>query len=173
VAFAGRAELIVADPSEQRLYVSTTAPVRDDATPIFELDAPTGEILARAWQCCADLNGPSGLSATPDGVWVTAPTGMMASLTFLRDGDLHQAALFAPGGSNGLTAYVASGLLWVVDLLGGYSCADEATGKVLGHVGIKQAPSGISNVVSLPSGLYVGTFNGLAWLRPSPDCSSG
>jgi hypothetical protein len=63
--------------------------------------------------------------------------------------------------------------LWVVDLLGGYYCADAATGKVVGHVGIKETPPGLSNVVSLPSGLYVGTFNGLAGLRPSPDCSSG
>jgi photosystem II stability/assembly factor-like uncharacterized protein len=173
VAFRGRVQLMVADPSGRRLYVSTTAPVRDDATPIFELDASTGQILARGWQCCADLNGPSGLSATPDGVWVTAPTGMMASLTFLREGDLHRAALFAPGGSNGLTAYVARGLLWVVDLLGGYYCADAASGKVLGHVGIKEAPSGVSNIVSVPSGLYVGAFDGLARLRPRPDCSSG
>lgn len=173
VAFAGRAELIVADPSGQRLYVSTTAPVRDDATPIIELDATTGAILARAWRCCADLHGPSGLSAAPDGVWVTAPTGMMASLTFLREGDLHEAAVFAPGGSNGLTAYAARGLLWVVDLLGGYYCADAATGKVVGHVGIKETPPGLSNIVSLLSGLYVGAFNGLAQLRPSPDCSSG
>jgi photosystem II stability/assembly factor-like uncharacterized protein len=173
VAFAGRVQLMVADPSGRRLYVSTTAPVRDDATPIIELDASTGEILARAWRCCADLNGPSGLSATPNGVWVTAPTGMMASVTLLREGDLHRAALFAPGGSNGLTANVARGLLWVVDLLGGYYCADAESGKVLGHVGIKGAPSGVSNIVSVPSGLYVGAFDGLARLRPRPDCSSG
>ncbi len=170
VAFRGRAELMVADPSGNRLYVSTSAPARNDATPIVELDATNGEILARGWQCCADLNGPSGLSATADGVWVTAPTGMMASLTFLREGDLHRAALFAPGGSKGLTAYVARGLLWVVDLLGGYSCADAATGKVIGHVGIKEAPTGVSNIVSVPSGLYVGAFDGLARMRPSPDC---
>jgi hypothetical protein len=63
--------------------------------------------------------------------------------------------------------------LWVVDLLGGYSCADVATGKVLGYVGIREAPSGISNVVSLPSGLYVGAFDGLARIHPGPDCSGG
>jgi hypothetical protein len=171
--FRGRVKLMVADPTGQRLYVSTSAPVRDDATPILELDASTGQILARTWQCCADLDGPSGLSAAQDGVWVAAPTGMMASLTFLREGDLHRAATFAPGGSNGLTAYAARGLLWIVDLLGGYSCADVATGKVLGHVGIKHAPSGISNVVSLPSGLYVGAFDGLARIHSGPDCSGG
>jgi hypothetical protein len=32
VAFRGRVQFMVADPSGQRLYVSTTAPVRDDAT---------------------------------------------------------------------------------------------------------------------------------------------
>jgi hypothetical protein len=122
VMFRGRVKLLVADPTGQRLHVSTTAPIRHDATPILELDATTGEILARAWRCCADLNGPSGLSATIVGVWVTAPTGMMASLAFLRDADLHQVALFKPGGSNGLTAYAARGLLWVTDLLGGYYC---------------------------------------------------
>jgi hypothetical protein len=173
VTFRGRVQLMDADPSRRRLYVSTSAPVRDDATPILELDATTGQVLARDWQCCADLNGPSGLSATRHGVWVTAPTGMMASLTFLREGDLHRAATFAPGGSNGLAAYAARGLLWVVDLLGGYSCADVATGKVLGHVGIKDAPSGISNVVSFPSGLYVGAFDGLARIHPGPECSGG
>ena len=170
--FRGRAKLMVADPSGRRLYVSTSAPIRDGSTPIFELDAATGEVLARAWQCCADLNGPSGLSATLDGVWVTWPTGMMASLTFLREGDLRQTAVFAPGGSNGLTAYVARGVLWVDDLLGGYYCADASSGALLGHVGIKHSPSGISNIVSVPSGLYVGV-DGLARIRTRPDCSSG
>jgi photosystem II stability/assembly factor-like uncharacterized protein len=165
VTFRGRVELLVADPTDQRLYASTTAPVRHDATPILELDATTGEILARAWRCCADLNGPSGLSATILGVWVTAPTGMMASLAFLRDADLHQVALFKPGGSNGLTAYAARGLLWVTDLLGGYYCADATTGRVLGHIGIRQAPSGISNIISVERRLYVGAFDGLARLR--------
>lgn len=173
VMFRGRVKLLVADPTGQRLHVSTTAPIRHDATPILELDATTGEILARAWRCCADLNGPSGLSATIVGVWVTAPTGMMASLAFLRDADLHQVTLFKPGGSNGLTAYAARGLLWVTDLLGGYSCADATTGRVLGHIGIRQAPSGISNIISVERRLYVGAFDGLARLRPGPDCRRG
>jgi hypothetical protein len=68
---------------------------------------------------------------------------------------------------------VARGLLWVVDLLSGYYCADAASGKVLGHVGTKEAPSGVSSIVSVPSGLYVGPFDGLARLRLRPDCSSG
>jgi len=170
VKLHGRPELLVADPGGRRLYVSTTAPVRDDATPIIELDTATGQVLARAWQCCADLNGPSGLSPAIDGVWVTAPTGMMATLTFLRESDLRQTGLFAPGGSNGLTAYVARGLLWVDDLLGGYYCADPTTGDVLGYVGMKDSPSGISNIVSVRSGLYVGAFDGLARMRPASDC---
>jgi photosystem II stability/assembly factor-like uncharacterized protein len=171
VTFRGRVQLVAADPSGRRLYVSTTAPVRNDKTPIFELDGATGGILARAWQCCADLAGPSVLSSARDGVWVTAPMGMAASVTFLREGDLHQAALFSPGGSNGLTAYVARNVLWVTDDLGGYYCADPKTGAVLGYVGIKQSPSGISNIVSVGRRIYVGTFDGIARLRPSPECS--
>ncbi|HEY3212052.1 MAG TPA: hypothetical protein VGL16_11940, partial [Actinomycetota bacterium] len=86
--------------------------------------------------------------------------------------DLRQTAVFAPGGSNGLTAYVARGVLWVDDLLGGYYCADASSGALLGHVGIKHSPSGISNIVWVPSGLYVGV-DGLARIRTRPDCSSG
>jgi photosystem II stability/assembly factor-like uncharacterized protein len=170
VKFRGRPQLLVADPRGRRLYVSTTAPVRNDATPIIELDAATGQGLARARQCCADLNGPSGLSAASDGVWVTAPTGMMATLRFLRESDLRQTGLFAPGGSNGLTAYVARDRLWVGDLLGGYDCADATTGDVLGYVGMKDSPSGISNIVSARSGLYVGAIDGLSVMRPSSNC---
>jgi hypothetical protein len=94
---------------------------------------------------------------------------MMASLTFRSEGDLRQTARFAPGGSNGLTAYVARGILWVVDLRGGYYCADATSGALLGHVGIKRSPSGISNIVSVPSGLYVGV-DGVARIRSRPDC---
>jgi photosystem II stability/assembly factor-like uncharacterized protein len=169
VTFAGKVDLLADDPAGERLYVSTTAPVRHDSTPILELEAASGAILARAWHCCADLNGPSGLAATADGVWVTAPTGMMATLTFLRESDLHQGAIFKPGASNGLRAYEVNHILWVTDDLGGYYCADPTNGRVLGHVGIRQAPSGISNILSVGSHIYVG-LNGVARLRPGPDC---
>jgi photosystem II stability/assembly factor-like uncharacterized protein len=169
VTFAGKVDLLAVDPAGEHLYVSTTAPVRHDSTPILELEAVSGAILALAWHCCADLNGPSGLAATADGVWVTAPTGMMATLTFLRESDLHQGAIFKPGASNGLRAYAVNHILWVTDDLGGYYCADPANGRVLGHVGIRQAPSGISNIVSVGGHIYVG-LNGVARLRPGPDC---
>jgi hypothetical protein len=173
VHFMGRIRLLVTDPSGRRLYVTTDEPVRNDETPLVELDAGTGAILIRSWEGYADLRGPSGLAPTDDGVWITQPTGMMASLRLLRASDLGQAAVFRPGGSNGLTASVAAGRLWVTDVRGGYECADASTGRVLGHVGKKSGVSGGSNVVAVPSGLYVGGYRGLERIVPEPSCGVG
>jgi photosystem II stability/assembly factor-like uncharacterized protein len=173
VDLPGRARRLAASPDGSRLYLTTDAPIRHDHTPLLELDAATGTVLASSWQGFADLNGVSGLTATDEGVWVTTPTGMMASLTFLRSSDLRQTATFEPAGSNGLRAYVAGPTLWVVNLLGGYTCADPSTGAVRGYVGIKGAPSGTSAVVETPTALYVGADDGIARIVPPPVCLAG
>jgi len=170
VPFAGRVQLLVADPSGEDLYVATDAPVRHDRTPLLQLDAETGTTIASSWQGFADLAGPSGLAATDEGVWVTTPTGMMATLSLLREGDLRQAAVFEPGGSNGLSAYVAGGVLWVTHASGGYYCADAFDGPVLGHVETEGTEYGVSDVVAVPSGLYVGGWKTLERIVPGPTC---
>jgi len=170
VPFAGRVRLLVADPSGEDLYVATDAPVRHDRTPLLQLDAETGTTIASSWQGFADLAGPSGLAATDEGVWVTTPTGMMATLSLLREGDLRQAAVFEPGRSNGLSAYVAGGVLWVTHASGGYYCADAFDGPVLGHVETEGTEYGVSDVVAVPSGLYVGGWKTLERIVPGPTC---
>lgn len=150
VPLPGRAQLMVADPSRTRLYVTTDTPIRRDKAPLLELDAETGATIARSWQGFADLQGPSGLTATDHGVWLVQPTGMTASVRFLRSSDLHQAGIFRPGGANSLTAYVAGGVLWITDVSGGNVCVDAATGRVLGHLRLKGASAGTSNVVEVP-----------------------
>lgn len=173
VTFPGVVRNLVSDPNGGRLYVSTDAPVRHDTTPLLELDAWTGAAIARTWQGYADLNGVAGLAATDEGVWVTVPTGMMATLFFLRAGELEKTSTYEPGGSNGLQAFVADGALWAANLEGGYTCADPATGAVHGYVGISGTPTGTSRVVATPSGLFVGGGGGIDRIVPPPACLAG
>lgn len=170
VTFPGRVQQLSADPDGSRLYVATDAPVHRDATPLLELDARTGAEVARSWQGFADLAGVTGLAATQDGVWVIVPTGTMASLSLLRSLDLQQAALFHPGGSNGLRAFAAGSTLWVENPLGGYTCADPATGAVRGHLGIRGTSTGTSDVVTTSAGIFVGGVDGIDRIDPPPAC---
>jgi hypothetical protein len=104
------------------------------------------------------------------GVWVITPTGMMAALYFVRATNLSQSALFRNGGSNGLTAYVAEGVLWVANLNGGYTCADPETGRIRAYVGIRGTPSGSTRVVETVDGLFVGAFGGIDRIMPPAKC---
>jgi hypothetical protein len=147
--------------------------MRHDSTPLLELDAWTGATIARTWQGYFDLNGVSGLAATDGGVWVTVPTGMMASLFFLQASDLERTRTYGPGGSNGLQAFVADGTLWAVNAEGGYTCADPATGAIRGYVGIYGTPSGSTRVITTPSGFFAGGWDGIDRIVPPPACLAG
>lgn len=171
VTLEGDVEALVADPSGHRLYVATDASVgRSDHTQLLELDTRSGAVVASSRRVgFEDLGGLSGLSATHAGVWVTEPTGMKAQLLFLRTSDLREAALFKPAGPNSMAAYVAGGYLWVTVFDGGYWCADPASGRVLGRVGKGEA-YGTSDVIAVPSGLYVGGWNALQRITPARSC---
>lgn len=170
VTFSGHVQQLRASPDGSLLYVATDAPVRRDATPLLELDSRTGAELARSWQGFADLAGVTGLTSTRDGVWVTFPTGTMASLRLLRASDLRRMALYRPESSNALRAYAAGPSLWVENLLGGYTCADPSTGLVRGYVGIRGSAYGTSNVVATPKGIFVGFGDGIVRITPPSAC---
>lgn len=170
VTYAGHVQQMVASPDGSLLYVTTDAPVRHDATPLLVLDARTGDEVARSWQGFAELAGVTGLAATEDGVWVTVPTGMMATLTLLQATSLRQVRYYHPAGSNALRAYVAGPTLWVVNARGGYTCADPSTGLVRGYVGILGTHVGSSNVVTTWEGTFVGGRHGIDRIVAPPAC---
>lgn len=167
--FRGHVGHIESSPDGSRIYVTTDGPVRRSTFPLLELDASTGELLARSWQGSADdLNGISSLSASGAGVWVTAPTGMMSYLTLLSESGLTLIAV-GPEGTNGRSAYIAGPILWSADI-SGYLCADPETGATRGYVGILDSPVGTSDVVSTSVGFFVGTESGIARIVPPPAC---
>jgi photosystem II stability/assembly factor-like uncharacterized protein len=170
VTLRGHVRQLAASPDGSLLYVATDAPVRRDASPLLELDSRTGVELARSWQGFADLAGVTGLTSTQDGVWVTFPTGTMASLRLLRTSDLRRMALYRPESSNALRVYAAGAGLWVENLLGGYTCADPSTEIVRGYVGIRGSAHGTSNVVATPEGIFVGAGDGIDRIVPSTAC---
>ncbi len=172
VRIAGVITRLAADPAGNRLYVSTDTGIDNEDHVLFlELDAWTGATLVSARDVgFADLAGPSAIAPTDDGVWIATPTGMMGTLTFLRASDLRQVAAYRPGGTNGITASFAADVLWVPSLLGGYVCADPATGGVRGYVGVKDSPYGSTDVVAAGSSLYVGDWKSLDRLIPPLAC---
>jgi photosystem II stability/assembly factor-like uncharacterized protein len=171
---AGAITDLAADPTGNRLYVATSTGIDNQDHVLFlELSAWTGTTLVSARGVgFADLGGPSAVAPTDDGVWIATPTGMMGTLTLLRASDLRQVATYRPGGSNGITASLAAGVLWIPSLLGGYVCVDPATGEVRGHVGIKDSPYGSTDVVAAGSSLYIGAGTSLDRLTPPPTCSA-
>jgi hypothetical protein len=127
---------LVAAPSGELIYASTaprTTP--NDRTPVYELDATRGRTISHSDDAgYVDLWGLSGLAATGRGVWVTEPTGLLATIAFLRERDLRPVG-HGREGSNAVVASYAGGFLWILDQPDVISCADPATGGPLGRVG--------------------------------------
>jgi len=174
VRIAGAITALAADPAGNHLYVATDTGIDNQDHVLFlELSAWTGATLVSARDVgFTDLGGPSSIAPTDDGVWIATPTGMMGTLTLLRASDLRQVATYRPGGSNGITASLAAGVLWIPSLLGGYVCVDPATGKVRGHVGIKDSPYGSTDVVAAGSSLYIGAWKSLDRLTTPLACDA-
>ena len=101
VPAGGDVTVLDADPSGRHLYVSTDTPIgHRDHVRFVEMDACSGTVLAAARDVgFAELGGPSGVTAIDGGVCLGTPTGMMGSLTFDREDDLSQIALYRPAGA--------------------------------------------------------------------------
>lgn len=179
----GHITRMAADPEGERLYVSTDT-VRDQQNHVIfvEASATTGAALASARDIgFFDLNGPSGVAATEQGVWVSMPTGNNGILQFHRSLDLSvvpggsgAAEAYGIEGSNGVRGSFAGEILWVsTDPTQPLFCADPSTGKFRGQVAIPRSSLVTSDVVSAPSGIYVALTHERARLMritPPPAC---
>lgn len=74
-----------------------------------------------------DGTGPGGghLSAAPDGVWASLPTGTAGQVLFLTQNGLHPSG--EQSASNQIDASLAGGLLWITDT-DKLTCADPSSG---------------------------------------------
>jgi hypothetical protein len=170
VTLGGEVTHLVADPRGDLLYASAVVPTASGRRSLLvELDAGSGALLeVTSAFGSADLGGLSGLSATDDGVWITAPTGTEAKTVLVRASDLHEVANVQPPGPNTTRADVAGGVLWVSVPTGGYRCVDPATGKVLGRLATASAITGL--VVATGTGLYSTGWRTVVEVRPGPAC---
>jgi hypothetical protein len=170
VTLGGEVTHLVADPHGDLLYASAVVPTASGGrSMLIELDAASGALLeVTSAFGSADLGGLSGLSATDDGVWITAPTGTEAKTVLVRASDLHPVASLRPLGPNSTRADVAGGVLWVSEPTGGYRCADPATGKVLG--GLATGSTFTGPVVATGTGLYSTGWRTVVEIRPGPAC---
>jgi signal peptidase I len=173
----GQVGALAVDPLGRFLYVATNVPGEVTPRSITERDASTGVVRAtlRGFAALAVRE----LSATSDGVWVSFPTGLLGQVAFLRASDLRQVASFTPrpgeGGTNGIHANVAAGVLWVADdMVGQLWCADPVTGAVRAPVALPAGAAeayGLTDVVSVGSELYAGTQQGVLRVNPDRRCA--
>jgi hypothetical protein len=170
VTLGGEVTHLEADPHGDLLYASAVVPTASGGrSMLIELDAHSGAVLeVTSAFGSADLGGLSGLSATDDGVWITAPTGTEAKTVLVRASDLHSVASVQPSGPNSTRADVAGGVLWVSEPTGAYRCADPATGEVLGRLAMGSAFTG--PVVATGTGLYSTGWKTVVEIRPGPAC---
>jgi hypothetical protein len=142
VSLGGNVELLAGDPSSGRLYVTLDGPVRHNSSPLLEVDATNGAVLAHTRAGQADLAGVSHLAATPDGVWVAEATGMMGILSFYTAEGLHASKALPEGrdglglvyGTNAIAGSYVGGHLFVANPGGDATCRNPRTGKRLGRV---------------------------------------
>jgi hypothetical protein len=177
VKVAGSVVALAVDVAGRFMYVSAEALDESGPLPVGERDGATGALLLTVPG--PDALSIGGLSATSGGVWTSYATGMLGAVVFLRAADLREVAVFGPwgdrvAGTNDVSANVAAGMLWVGDgMTGELSCADAATGKVLGmplpqFIGVM----GLRDVVGLGAFVYVGSSEGLLRIDPDISCRS-
>jgi len=101
------------------------------------------------------------------GVWVSEPTGMMGHVELLSLPALQPERLQAPagdfisgdrtsiGGTNGISAFLADGLVWLTQPDGGAQrnyCGDPATGRMLAAIPLPRTQPGPAQVLAARSG---------------------
>ncbi|MGZ4125516.1 MAG: hypothetical protein ACXVQU_08185 [Actinomycetota bacterium] len=168
----GTPKLFAFDPSGAHAYVSTDAPSGQDSDLLIELDATTGGVVASGSAGIHELDGPTSMAATDRGVWVTEPTGMMASASFLAEGTLRRSGDHSHEGSNGLTVTIAGGVVWLTDLR--VSCLDPATGRRRAQFDLSTGGSDLQgrSVIDSPAGLLMDGADYVLRLDPPPACSA-
>jgi hypothetical protein len=124
-----------AAPNGASVYVAVSHVDHTGHVDLFEMDPRTGAIVARTTDGDSELGGVSGLTATPSGVWIAYPTGMMGSGDFARRSDLHHQrggpeATGWIGGTNAIRLFRVGRRIWQSS--GGLECFDPKTGKELG-----------------------------------------
>jgi DNA-binding beta-propeller fold protein YncE len=173
--------LLSTDPNGQVIYVAQATGPAAATFLLSERDATTGALLAGR----NDLPSAHGAvpSATESGVWVSHATGMRTAVELLQASDLATVATFTqPGstsaGTNGSTATVSGGRLWITDDGGTskqVSCVDPTTGQLLAERSFDASPFygpvTFGSLVSTAGRVYLATSAGLAVLQPDPACA--
>lgn len=169
----GTAISLSLDPSGQRLYVGV-GPSQTQPATVLEYDAATGTRLASANTGGAGLGGPT-VAAAADGVWVMYATGMMGAvehrsatnLSLLTVAQQPNGTNAAIRGVNSISAFVAAGVLWIVDAMPQQlDCADLTTGAIRASASV-QSPV---TLVADAGGAYLGDSQGVAALQPPAAC---
>jgi hypothetical protein len=166
----GTPKLFAFDPSDAHAYVSTDAPAGRDSDLLIELDTATGRVVASGSAGIRELLGPTSMAATDQGVWVTEPTGMMASAAFLAEGTLRRSDDDSNGGSNGITVTIAGGAVWLTDLR--VSCLDPATGRRRAQFDLSTGGSDLQgrSVIESPAGLLMDGADYVLSFDPPAAC---
>lgn len=94
-------------------------------------DARTGGLLAS--HPMGGIVAPRILVVAGGGVWAAEPTGMMGYLERFEDSGMRAEPKTMVEGTNGISASLEGGLLWVTRPAGDY-CADPHNGRVLARV---------------------------------------
>jgi hypothetical protein len=163
---AGAVDDVALEPGAGRLYVS--------ARPASgETRVTVRDPLGGATRATVVENATAGvrLAAAADGVWITVPSGLTATLQHLRATDL--GALRgasddgAPSPGNTLRAFSVDGVLWLSDpQRSTLACADPHTGEVRATAGIADG----RDLTGDPGGLYLATGDGVVLIRLDLRC---
>jgi len=163
----GTASSVSIDTSSHRLYVGMDAATpQTDQAMVIEFDGRTGAKLASAPTGGAGLAGPQ-VAAAPDGVWIAYATGMMGAVEHRNALDLTLLPEPPARHANGIHVFVGGGTLWLVHSMAqGVARADLLTGAIAASVN----ETGAAALVADASGSYLGSFDGVGFLRPDPAC---
>jgi hypothetical protein len=174
----GEPRLLAIDPSGAHVYVVTEAPAGRDGDLLLELDTAAGTPIASTGVGVRELGGPSSIAATDAGVWVSAPTGMMAHASLLTEGTLAEVDAGTIGdatsGSNGQVLSIAGHVVWLSDL-SGMTCLDPTTGDVRDTFETPPRDAALigRQVIDTPAGLLMDGSPYLLRLHPPAPCGAG
>jgi hypothetical protein len=164
-------------PDGTRVYAGLSRPVRHDTLPVIEIDTATGSVVARTRGGYAELGGVGGLTATPQGVWIAAATGMMGGAVFARASDLRERDGEAGQrrgpieGTNAIHLWLAARRLWEFAPDGSLQCFDPPDPRAKGYVVAENHHQlGIGGVVSIGRHVWTGTSNSIELLVPPRSC---
>jgi hypothetical protein len=166
VRVEGEIAQLAVDPTGRLLYVARHHEESPEADSIEQRDARSGD-LKMVTPLAAVGKSVNWLSSTPQGVWVSIPTGNFGAALFLRKADLRPIRGTVET-AQGVEASVAAGYLWLQTSLGrGLICANPRTGRLEDTVAVPEAAvayDSLSNVVVAGGYLFVGAGTGVVRL---------